>query len=143
MTTIGIIGEGKMGTDLFYFLLGFPLRLCWLVSPAADLEKIQKTYTRKVRRMLENDLIPEETFNKMVSGNLLTKEPFEMKECDLIIEAIPEDREMKQAFFSQLDTICTADCIFASNSSSFLPSLLSPSSGRPSFLLPGGPEKYL
>ncbi|WP_299977989.1 3-hydroxyacyl-CoA dehydrogenase [Desulfobacula sp.] len=39
-------------------------------------------------------------------------------EVDLVIEAIPEDLELKQKVFSELDKLCLAHTIFASNTSS-------------------------
>ena len=46
--TIGIIGEGKMGTNLFYYLLDFGFRLVWICSPEADCEKIRNTDRKSV-----------------------------------------------------------------------------------------------
>jgi len=40
--------------------------------------------------------------------------------CDLIIEAIPEKLELKQAVLGELDTVADAETIFASNTSGFV-----------------------
>ena len=50
MQNIGIIGEGKMGTNLFYYLLDFDFRIVWLCSQDADVEKIQKAFQKKISR---------------------------------------------------------------------------------------------
>ena len=39
-------------------------------------------------------------------------------DCDLIVEAAFEDMNVKQTTFKELDAICKADCVFASNTSS-------------------------
>lgn len=40
-----------------------------------------------------------------------------LSHCDLIIEAVPEDREIKKSLFRSLDSVCSAQAIFASNTS--------------------------
>ena len=42
----------------------------------------------------------------------------ELSDCDIIIEAIIENLEMKRETYSQLDSICKPETIFASNTSS-------------------------
>lgn len=42
----------------------------------------------------------------------------DLADCDLIIEAIPEDLELKKQVFHQLDTLCKPAAILASNTSS-------------------------
>ena len=44
-------------------------------------------------------------------------DPEALADCDLIIEAVFEDLEIKQALFGRLDAICAAHTIFASNTS--------------------------
>jgi len=41
-----------------------------------------------------------------------------MKDCDIIIEAVTEDLELKNDLWKQLDALCPAHTIFASNTSS-------------------------
>ena len=47
-----------------------------------------------------------------------TKELEPLSDCDLIIEAVFEDLEVKKTLFRQLDGICPPDTLFASNTSS-------------------------
>jgi 3-hydroxybutyryl-CoA dehydrogenase len=51
--------------------------------------------------------------------------------ADLIIEAIVEVLEVKEKLFSDLDAICPDHTIFASNTSSLLPSILASATQRP------------
>jgi 3-hydroxybutyryl-CoA dehydrogenase len=50
-----------------------------------------------------------------------------LKHCDLILEALPENIDLKQQLFAELERVASEGCIFASNSSSINPSCLSPS----------------
>ena len=127
--TIGIIGEGKMGTSIFYYLVGFGFKLVWLVSPAADPDKMMKQVKRKINRSLDAGIIEREAFD-ILGQTVISSDPESLADCNLVIEAIPESPELKKKLFSELDTLVHGDCIFASNSSSIHPSLLSPASAR-------------
>lgn len=56
-------------------------------------------------------------------------------DADLVIESVYEELELKQRIFAQLDAVCPAQTILASNTSSFMPSQLASRIRRPSRLL--------
>ncbi|PCD01431.1 3-hydroxyacyl-CoA dehydrogenase [Halopseudomonas pelagia] len=58
-----------------------------------------------------------------------------VEQADLVIEAIPEVLEVKQGFYEHLSRVARKEAIFASNSSTFIPSQLIDHTDRP--------EKYL
>jgi 3-hydroxyacyl-CoA dehydrogenase len=126
---VGIIGEGKMGTNLFQFISGFPFEMRWIVSPDADTEKISRAWFKKVLRGLNADIIDVPASERM-NRAVITSDPGTIHDCDLIIEAVTEDEQAKIELFRQVDRIASAACIFASNSSSILPSALVPSERR-------------
>ena len=47
----------------------------------------------------------------------VTTDPKSLADCDLIIEAVPEDLELKCQVLAELDAIVKADAVFASNTS--------------------------
>ena len=51
--------------------------------------------------------------------------------ADVVIEAMVEDLGQRKSMYRQLDEICPAHTIFASNSSSFMPSLMAAATTRP------------
>lgn len=54
-----------------------------------------------------------------------------VKEADLLIEAIPEDPTIKTNFYIQLSKVAPEKTIFATNSSTLLPSQFAQATGRP------------
>lgn len=58
-----------------------------------------------------------------------------VENADLVIEAVPEVLEIKQNFYKQLSQVAREETIFASNSSTMIPSQIVSYTGRP--------EKYL
>ena len=58
-----------------------------------------------------------------------------LSECDIIIEAVVEDLEMKNAMWKDLNEVCSADAIFASNTSSLTIAAMAAACGRPDKML--------
>ncbi len=115
---VGMLGGGVMGTGIVNVLLkgGFDTVL-WEISDEA-LEKamasIRKTfdYPIKQKKMTQTDL------DNMLNDQLKTTTSLEdMKDVDLIIEAVLEDMQIKQEIWQKLEDICRADVIFATNTS--------------------------
>lgn len=132
---IGIAGEGKMGSNLFYYLLNFDFFIRLKCSSGADIEKIRKTFLRKITRSRDAGSLSESTFDKIKTRTVISTENEILSDCDLIIEAIPEQIDLKRAFFKTIDGVLNEECIIASNSSSINPSRLIPSLKRsPLFL---------
>ncbi len=115
---VGMLGGGVMGTGIVHVLLkgGFDIVL-WEISDEA-LEKalaaIRKTfdYPIKQKKMTPADL------NSLINAHLKTTTSLEdIKDVDLVIEAVVEDMQIKQDIWRKLDGICRADAVFATNTS--------------------------
>lgn len=52
-------------------------------------------------------------------------------EVDLVSESVPEDPALKGRVFAELDRVCPERTVFATNTSSLLPSMYAGASGRP------------
>jgi 3-hydroxybutyryl-CoA dehydrogenase len=127
---IGIIGEGKMGTNLFYYLLDFGFSITWVCHKEAEKEKMIKSFNKKLKRSLDAGILDETAYSNINLNTKITSDLKQLKYCDLIIEAIPENIDLKKKLFVELERIAPVDCIFASNSSSINPSEIFPSESR-------------
>jgi 3-hydroxybutyryl-CoA dehydrogenase len=130
LKNIGIIGEGKMGTNLLYYLVDMDFNLTWVCSQEADPDKLRRTFDKRLIRTLEAGIIDEERFKSILERINISNSLEDTASCELIIEAINEDAQAKQNLFRILDTIVNPRCIFTSNSSSINPSILIPSETR-------------
>jgi len=115
---VGMLGGGVMGTGIVNVLLkgGFDIVL-WEINEEVlkkALASIRKTfdYPIKQKKMTPADL------DNMINDQLQTTTSLEdMKDVDLIIEAVLEDMQIKQEIWQKLEGICRADVIFATNTS--------------------------
>ncbi len=115
---VGMLGGGVMGSGIVNVLLkgGFDAVL-WEINEEAlekALSSIRKTfdYPIKKKKMTPADL------ENLLNNQLQTTTSLEdMKDADLIIEAVLEDMQVKQEIWQQLEGICRDDVIFATNTS--------------------------
>ncbi|HKA55164.1 MAG TPA: 3-hydroxybutyryl-CoA dehydrogenase [Candidatus Binatia bacterium] len=116
--TLGIVGSGQMGGGIGQVAAqaGFAVLLYDVAPQIVDraLENIQ----RGLVRLTERGKLPEEEQRAILGRLRGTANLVELREADLIIEAAPEDYEIKKAIFQQLDQITRPEVILASNTSS-------------------------
>jgi len=121
---IGIIGGGKMGSDIFNYLSDFNFELIWFTRNTDHKEVIKNTYRKKIKRQLKHGIISQDIFT-LKENYQITTDLKDLSNCDLIIESVIEERDIKIELFQKLDSIVKPSCVLASNSSSILPSGLS------------------
>lgn len=121
---IGVIGEGKMGTDIFYYLNDFDFQLIWIYKEKNIKDELIKKFNKKLNRLLNSNIIDQEKYNFKLNNTIISDDINHLSNCDFIIEAIFEDIDKKRKLFNELDKILKTNCILATNSSSLIPSKL-------------------
>ena len=95
---------------------GFTVNLVDVSQPALD--KAVATITKNLDRMVAKATITEELKNATLK-NLSTNTSLDIcKDSDLVVEAATENVDIKLKIFKQLDELCKAETILASNTSS-------------------------
>ena len=127
---VGIVGEGKMGANIFNYLLDFPLELTWICSKDADPGALLKPVQKKLTRSRDSGILTAEKFREKSDSLKISCELNDLAGCDLVIEAVTENLGIKKKLFKEIDMIVSGDTILASNSSSINPSGMIPSGKR-------------
>ena len=84
---------------------------------------------------IERGKVTAEQRDATLSNLTFTTELGALADCDIMIEAVVEDLEMKNAMWKELDTICPPATIFASNTSSLTIAAMAAACGRPQKML--------
>lgn len=115
---VGIIGAGTMGSGIaqaFAQTEGYEVFLCDINEQFAANGKIKiaKGFEKRVEKGKMEKADADAILAKITTGvkTICT-------DCDLVVEAALEVMEIKQQTFKELQEICKADCIFATNTSS-------------------------
>jgi 3-hydroxybutyryl-CoA dehydrogenase len=115
---VGVVGCGLMGSGIAQVSAqaGFAT-VVREVSPEL-LDKGLKSIEKNLARMVEKGTISDAQKSE-IRGRLKGTTVIEdLKDCDVIIEAIVEQLPAKRELFAALDSLCLASTIFASNTSS-------------------------
>jgi 3-hydroxybutyryl-CoA dehydrogenase len=116
---ITVLGGGTMGNGIAHTFAqyGFPVSLYDVKQEFLD--KATKTISGNLDRQVKKGTLSEEQKNKTLS-NIKTFLSLEdaVANADLVIEAVPENLELKKDIFKKLDASCKPTTILASNTSS-------------------------
>lgn len=117
ITRVGVVGAGTMGGGIAMNFLNAGIPVSLLEMNQAALEKgiatIRANYENSARK---GKLTPEALEQRMalLTGTLSFDD---LRDCDLIIEAVFEDLAVKESVFRKLDTIAKRGAILATNTS--------------------------
>ena len=128
----GVVGAGAMGGGIAQVITysGLPVVVKDIDQKQLDLarEHVEGIYQKRVdkgkmgRHQMQEELdLIEYT---------LTKDGFD--DVDLVIEAVPENVDIKKKVFAELDAVCHPDAIFTFNTSALPYSEMASATGRPS-----------
>ena len=114
---IGVIGAGQMGHGIALVAAkaGFDV----IIRDIKD-EFVKKGIggiERFLNKSIEKEKITQDDKNKIMSKIKGTTKLEDLKDVDLVIEAIFENVKVKKELFKELDKICKKDCVLASNTS--------------------------
>ena len=128
---IGIIGAGTMGNGIAH--------VCAINQNDVVLVDLKKSFLDRaitqiktnLDRQLAKGIINSQLMSLAIDNIQLSTEISDLKDCDLIIEAVKEDVRVKSKIFKELDNLCDSKTILASNTSSISINQLSNSTKRP------------
>ena len=116
---IGIIGAGTMGHGIAesFAMYGYDVNLYDIHSIALD--KAKSLMEQELEMMVEEGMLTLAELPAIIGRiHLSTDLKQTVEDRDYVIECAPENMELKKRLFKQLDELCPAKTILASNTSS-------------------------
>lgn len=114
---VGVIGAGTMGGGISMNFLnaGIPVKILEMKQEALDrgVATIKKNYEAQVKK----GKLKQDKYEQRMALLSTTLSYDDLKDCDLIIEAVFEEMGVKEAVFKQLDAVAKPGAILASNTS--------------------------
>ena len=115
--SVGVIGAGTMGGGISMNFLnaGIPVKILEMKQEALDrgVATIKKNYEAQVKK----GKLKQDKYDQRMALLTTTLSYDDLKDCDLIIEAVFEELGVKEAVFKELDRVAKPGAILASNTS--------------------------
>jgi 3-hydroxybutyryl-CoA dehydrogenase len=116
--TVGVLGCGLMGSGIAQVAAqaGYATSVRD-VSDALN-DKGKATITKSLDKFVEKGELSQGDRDATLGRLRFTTKVAELAECNIVIEAVTEELDVKNALWKELDGLCPKDTIFASNTSS-------------------------
>ncbi len=127
---VGVVGGGLMGSGIAQVCAaaGFPTTVREVSSTLCD--KSRQSIDKVLAKGIERGKVTEAQRASTLKNLRFVTEVADLADSDLVIEAVIEDLEVKNALWSELNRIARPEAIFASNTSSLTIMAMATASGR-------------
>ena len=115
---VGIIGAGAMGSGIAQVAATAGCEVLVFDTSKAATEKSQKNLEKILTRLIEKGRIEEQKKKAIQSKIQYVASLIGLAKCDIVIEAIVENLEIKKQVFAEVEDQVSEECIIASNTSS-------------------------
>ena len=119
ITTLGVVGTGAMGSGIIEVAAKAGVTVIARDINAAAVEAGQGKVEGSMAKAVERGKLDEAARDAAVANITWTTDLADLAPCDLVIEAAPENLELKKEIFAELDSILGPDAIIATNTSSY------------------------
>jgi 3-hydroxybutyryl-CoA dehydrogenase len=129
---IGVIGAGAMGSGIAEVAATAGNQVILFDSFIGARDKFQKSLDKNLSRLVEKNKLTPEKATEIKSNIQFVTHLDNFSGCQLIIEAIIENLELKQEIFNEIEQLVDENCILASNTSSLSITAIAAACSKPS-----------
>ena len=132
LKTVGIIGAGLMGGGIAMSCANAGIKVLLVDAKPEFLEKGMKVIGANYETSVKRGSM-KEARAKRAFGNIKPSgtDYAVFKDCDMVIEAVYENMDIKKEVFGKLDAVCKKGCILATNTSYLSIDEIAASTSRP------------
>ena len=114
---VGVVGLGAMGAGIAQLCIEAGLETVGREVTLELAEKAQANIAHFLTRKVEKGQLEQDARDAAVARLSLTADVGDLADCDVVIEAIVESLAPKQELFRELERVCLADAVLATNTS--------------------------
>ena len=132
---IGIVGGGQMGAGIAQVMATTGLNTMLVDINPAQIETAKTGIHTSLEKLAAKNIITADAKTLALSGLNYSIDLEALKDCDLVIEAIVENEQIKSDLFRKLDKLLKPSAVLASNTSSIPITRLGAATSRPGLLI--------
>jgi len=129
--TVGVVGLGTMGAGIVEVFARNGVDVVAVEINESALERGQTTLIGSIDRAVARGKLTEEERHALLSRVTFAVGLSALGGVDLVVEAVPEHLDLKQAIFTELDRTCPPHAVLATNTSSLSVTEISVATHRP------------
>ena len=115
---VGIIGAGTMGIGIAQVAATNGCKVWIYDANAKQVETATVGLEKTLTKLVDKQKISAEKMTEILANISIATELKDFKDCELIIEAIIENKEIKTKVFTELEKYVSESCVIGSNTSS-------------------------
>lgn len=115
---VGIIGAGTMGIGIAQVAATNGCKVWVYDANAKQVETATVGLEKTLTKLVDKQKISAEKMTEILANISIATELKDFKDCELIIEAIIENKEIKTKVFTELENYVSESCVLSSNTSS-------------------------
>ncbi len=129
---IGVVGLGTMGAGIAEVLARSGVDVVGVEIDDDAVERAKGHLVHSTSRAVSRGKLTEDESTALLGRIALGTDLTALKDCELVVEAIPERMELKKELFDKLDALLAPDAVLATNTSALSVTELATGTGRPS-----------
>jgi 3-hydroxybutyryl-CoA dehydrogenase len=115
---VGIIGAGTMGIGIAQVAATNGCKVWVYDANAKQVETATVGLEKTLTKLVDRQKISSEKMTEILANISIATELKDFKDCELVIEAIIENKDIKTKVFTELETHVSENCVISSNTSS-------------------------
>ncbi|MGN9782371.1 3-hydroxyacyl-CoA dehydrogenase family protein [Nonomuraea sp. ZG12] len=127
---VAVVGLGTMGAGIAEVFARAGLRVIGVEADADALATGRGHVERSTQRAVDRGRLTDGERASILGRITLTTSREDLREADLVVEAIPEVLDYKLSLFADLDRICKPETVLATNTSSLPVTAIAAATGR-------------
>ena len=131
ISTVGVVGMGTMGAGIAEVLARTGLAVVAVEVDEAGVTRGWGHLEHSTARAVERGKLDEPARRRLLDRIRITTRLADLADVDFVIEAVPEQLDLKSTIFGELDAILRDDVVLASNTSSLSITKLAVHTRRP------------
>ncbi|MGL5849388.1 MAG: 3-hydroxyacyl-CoA dehydrogenase family protein, partial [Phycicoccus sp.] len=116
--SVGVVGSGTMATGIVEVFARAGLPVTYVARTEDTVEAVRAAVARSTARAVEKGRMTAADAEALLGRLTGTTARDDLRDADLVVEAVAEDLELKQDLFRDLDTVCRPGAVLATTTSS-------------------------
>jgi len=118
IATVGVLGGGLMGSGIAQVSAANGFKTIVREVDDASVARARASIEKSLAKAIEKGKLTDQGRTETLGRLTFTTKVADLAPADIVVEAIIEDLELKNAIWKELNSLCAAHTIFASNTSS-------------------------